>query len=628
MSDVKLSREELFLYPKMYYFYRNNPVLAARDILGLKLPPHQRIDLRLQWHSKALDTIRIFSRGMSKTFGEALFAVLSCVMYPRLRVLSIGAGGFRQGKLILEEVERIIKGNLDGQADDHFVLNMIDGSQRRSSGSIIKKDPDLWKVPFKNGSVIATAPIGTTGDAIRGFRANITQIDERKDLKKEIKERVIKPMGIIDYNVVSVKDEYENRGIDSGTLQYEEDDYTKELEEYKRLIKSGDEDHLVIQFIYPDAFDVAKQGDDYVYESKYFIGTKLKYWRVPYKIKVHDIEKELNKITTDEESWRAEYLCVPMRATGDYYSFELVKNAINKEVISDKEFMNMSNNEGVNQFLIPKSECDDPCILGVDCAREHDMTAFSIIRMGSLAEDEWDAVKQTGKTSFNNIIWAYAAYNMHDQDAAIMIYHLLKRFNILSVALDQRGGGSGVRDQLYHVVKDGKVLNDDGEPTEPEILYDPKDDDEGGIATLLKGPRGEMQSGNNILNLVTYTDQENTEVNRSLRNAMGSEMFYFSGGDETLETGGDMDDLDLLKNTRDFINAIPRQFRMIEIKPTKHWLQFSVPNPEKNHKDLFSATVYGWGEVMKFISDSYMNKKKGIATIAPTLNLNFRKRGH
>jgi hypothetical protein len=67
---------------------------------------------------------------------------------------------------------------------------------------------------------------------------------------------------------------------------------------------------------------------------------------------------------------------------------------------------------------------------------------------------------------------------------------------------------------------------------------------------------------------------------------------------------------------------------MIEIKPTKHWLQFSVPNPEKNHKDLFSATVYGWGEVMKFISDSYMNKKKGIATIAPTLNLNFRRRGH
>lgn len=625
MSDVKLSKDELFLYPTMYFFYRNHPVLAARDLLGLKLPPHQRLDLRLQWHSKALDTIRIFSRGMSKTFGEALFGVISCVLYPRLRVLSIGAGGFRQGKLILEEAERIIKGNLDGQDRNEFVLNMIDGSQRRSSGSIIKKDPDLWKIPFKNGSVIATAPVGTSGDAIRGFRANIVQIDERKDLKKEIKDRVIKPFGIIDYNVVSEKTEYENRNIDSGTLQYEEDDYTKELEEYLRLIKEGNEDYLVIKFIYPDAFDIARSGESYVYNSEYFENTKLKYWSIPYKIKVHDIEKELNKITTDEESWRAEYLCEPMRATGDYYSFELVKNVMNAQIISDKEFMEIEENDGVNQFLIPQSSCDDPCVLGVDCAREHDMTAFVIIRIGPLSEEEWNPVTQQGKTMFCNIIWAYAAYNMHDQDAALLIYDLLGKFNITTVALDKRGGGSGVRDQLYHVVKDKKVLDDKGVPKEVEILFDPEDNDEGGIATLLKGRSNEMLSGNDRLRLLTYTDEDNTEVNRSMRNAMGGGMFYFSAGDERLDTGSDMDELDALKSTRDFMNAIPRQFRMIETKPTKHWLQFAVPNPEKNHKDLFSATIYAWGEIKDLIVDSYKQKGSDLATIAPVMNLKFRQ---
>jgi hypothetical protein len=625
MSDIKLSKDELFLYPTMYYFYRDNPVMAARDLLGLRLPPHQRLDLRLNWHTKATDTIRIFSRGMSKTFGEALFAILSAILYPRLRVLSIGAGGFRQGKLILEEAERIIKGDLDGQIKDDFVLKMIDGSQRRSSSSIIKKDPDLWKVPFKNGSVIATAPIGTTGDAIRGFRANIIQIDERKDLKKEIKERVIKPFGIVGYNVVSEKAEYENRYIDSGTLQYESDDYTKELDEYMRLIKNGSEEHLVIKFIYPDAFDKAEEGEDYVHYSEYF-QRKLKYWGVPYNIKVDDIERELNKITTDEESWRAEYLCVPMRATGDYYPFELVKNCMNKLIIDDKEFMELEDNNNVNQFLVPKSESEDICILGVDCAREHDMTAFVVIRVGQLSENEWNPVTQEGKTNFCNVIWAYAAHNMHDQDAAILIYNLLGKFNIKTVALDQRGGGSGVRDQLYHVVKDGKVKDENGNPMEVEVLFDPEDNDEGGIATLLKGARGEMKSGNNRLKLLTYTDQENTEVNRSLRNAMGSGMFYFGAGDERIDTGGDLDELDMLKNTRDFVNAIPRQFRMIEIKPTKHWLQFQVPNPEKNHKDLYSATIYAWGEVMKHVTDSYMNRSKGLATIAPVMNLNFKGR--
>ena len=625
MSDIKLSRDELFLYPTMYYFYRDNPVMAARDILGLKLPPHQRLDLRLTWHTNANNTIRIFSRGMSKTFGEALFAILSAILYPKLRIIALGAGGFRQGKLILEEVEKIIKGDCDQQIKDDFVLSMIDGSQRRSSSSVIKKDPDLWKVPFKNGSAIATAPIGTTGDAIRGFRANIIQIDERKDLKKEIKERVIKPMGIVGHNVVSTESEYDNRNIDSGTLQYESDDYTKELDEYMRLIKNGSEDHLVIKFIYPDAFDLAKQGEDYVHYSKYF-DKKLKYWSVPYNIKVDDIEKELNKITTDEEAWRAEYLCVPMRATGDYYSFELVKDCMNKLVIDDKEFMQLEDNRGVNQFLVPKNESDDVCILGVDCAREHDMTAFVVIRVGQLSEKEWNPVEQEGKSNFCNVIWAYAAHNMHDQDAAILIYNLLGKFNIKTVALDQRGGGSGVRDQLYHVVKDGKVKDENGKPMEVEVLFDPEDNDEGGIATLLRGVRGEMNSGNNRLKLLTYTDQENTEVNRSLRNAMGSGMFYFGAGDENLDTGGDLDELDSLKNTRDFVNAIPRQFRMIEIKPTKHWLQFQVPNPEKNHKDLYSATIYAWGEVMKHVTDSYMSKSKGLATIAPVMNLNLRGR--
>ncbi len=64
---------------------------------------------------------------------------------------------------------------------------------------------------------------------------------------------------------------------------------------------------------------------------------------------------------------------------------------------------------------------------------------------------------------------------------------------------------------------------------------------------------------------------------------------------------------------------------MIEIKPTKNWLQFTVPNPDKNHKDLYSASIYAWGEIMKRITDSYMDKSKGLATIAPVLNLKFRQ---
>ena len=185
MSEVKLSREELFLMPQMYLFYRHYPVLAVRDLLGITLSTHQRLDLRLNWQTEARDIIRIFSRGMSKTFGEAIFAIISCVLYPRLKVLSLGAEGFRQGKMILEEAESIIKGEKDGQEDNGFVRSMINLGGKRLSGSLIRKDPDLWKLEFLNSSVMGTAPLGNKGDAIRGFRANITQVDERRGLKKD-----------------------------------------------------------------------------------------------------------------------------------------------------------------------------------------------------------------------------------------------------------------------------------------------------------------------------------------------------------------------------------------------------------------------------------------------------------
>jgi len=611
MSDVKLSREELFLLPQMYLFYRHYPVLAVRDLLGITLSTHQRLDLRLNWQTQARDIIRIFSRGMSKTFGEAVFAMISCVLYPRLKVLSLGAEGFRQGKMILEEAESIVRGEKDGQENNGFVRAMVNTGGKRLSGSLIRKDPDLWKIELLNGSVMGTAPLGNKGDAIRGFRANITQVDERRGLKKEIKDRVIRPFSIIDYNVITQKQEYENKNIDSGTLQYAEDDYTKELEEYMRLIKEGSEKHLVVKFIYPDAFDEAKEGEDYKYETKYF-NKKLKFWSVPYGIKVDDIEGELDKITTDIESWRSEHLCVPMRATGDYYSFALINSIAQKRVFTDEQYMGLSkaDDEIATMYLRPKLGCKDPCVLSVDVAREHDMTAFTVTRLGPLSEEEWNPVIQEGKTKFCNTIWAYQEKHMQDTDAAIKIYEILDMFeNIVVVAMDKRGGGSSVRDQLYRIVKEGIA-------PDFEILYDPEDDDEGGIATLLKDNRGQPTSYNDRLRLVSYSDEDNTKVNRSLKTAMGEERFYFCGGDEKVD--------EEIQFVRDYINVAPRQFRMIKIKPTKNWLSFTTPNPDVDLKDIYSSIVYGWGEIMKLVHESDIQPPSPAATIAPVITVKRR----
>ena len=616
MADTRLSRDEFITFPRMYLFYKNNPEIAVRDILGIKLPPHQRLDLKLQWHSSASDIIRVFSRGMSKTFGEALLDVLTAVLVPGIRIIALGAEGFRQGKLILEECERIIRCDLDGQDQSGFVANMIDYGGRRSFGSVIKKDPDLWKIPFLNRSQIATAPLGANqgGEAIRGFRAHITQIDERKSLEKAVKDQVIRPFSIVGLNVVSEIQEFQNRNIDSGTLQYESDDFTQEYQEYLRLIREGSEDYLVIKFCYADAFDIAAEDEKHKYNSQYF-NNKLKFWSVPYNIRVDEIERELSKLTVDMDSWKAEYLCEAMSSTGDYYPFPLMQSVSRKKVIDDFDPNDPSSinkileDNTVLQYLHPKLSCEDPCILGVDTAREHDLCAFTVLRLGQLSKKAWNPILQEGKTRYSNIIWSYMEQGMRDPEIALLIYKLLGMFNVVGVALDQRGGGSSVRDQLYYVVQEKKV--------DAQVLYDPNDNDEHGIATLLRGKMGTMESQNNRLRLVHYTDEENTMVNRSLRTAMLEEKFYFSGGTEKVP--------EELQAIQAFINVAPKQFRMIQTEPTRNWLRFVTPNPDLYYKDLFSATVYAWGEAMKFLVEE--NKPKPIpASIAPTFNLKLK--GH
>lgn len=605
--QTKRGREEVLLYPKMLLFYRNNPVFAVRDLLGITLTTHQRIDLRLTFRSDAKDIIRLFGRGMSKTFGEAVHVILNAILFPGIRILVLAGGGFRQGKMIMEEIERIIKcQGIDGQIKKDFVFKMLSTRKGSSSGSIINKDPDMWRIKFKHGSTIATAPIGSKGDAIRGFRANITQVDERKDLKKEIKQKVLKPFTIVEKNVITQSGEFENVNIDSGTLEYAEDDYTKEYEEFLRQMENGNDRYMVIKFIYPDAFNVAQPGEKFKHHTKFF-DKNLKFWKVPYGIKVDDIESEVEKATTDFESWRAEHLCMPMRATGDYYSFELMEKVSKKSVLTDEWFFEHKDDKVTNvatQFLRPKTACNDPCILGVDCGREGDFTSFTVIRMGQISDVEWDPVLQEGKTDFSNIIWSYQERHMHDPDAAIMIYDILEMFpNILIVALDKRGGGTGLRDQLYHVVKDRKV--------EAEILFDPEDDEDNGIATLV-----EDSSQNNRLRLLTYSDKDNTRVNRSIRNAFKEGHLFLAGGDE-------LDD-ELLNNVQKYISLIPKQFRMIKTKPTANWLKFYVESPKNNKKDLYSSTIYAWGEVINFVyQESIPEEDIELATIAPTFSMSI-----
>jgi hypothetical protein len=85
-------------------FYRENPCIAAYDLLRVDLAPIQRAVFEDMWFKNYV--IAICGRGVGKTFMLGTLSTLSCMLYPGYRVGLIGPV-FRQSKMIFSEVEKL-----------------------------------------------------------------------------------------------------------------------------------------------------------------------------------------------------------------------------------------------------------------------------------------------------------------------------------------------------------------------------------------------------------------------------------------------------------------------------------------------------------------------------------------
>lgn len=167
--------------PMLIEFYRNNPCIAAYDLLGVDLAPIQRIIFEDMWFKNYV--ITAISRGGGKTFLQGLLATLSAMLYPGYRVGLVGPS-FRQSKLIFAEVEKLYaKSSILREATE----------KRPIRGS------DVCYLKFKNvgnfnGAYIEALPLGTDGAKIRGSRFYLMCIDELAQVPDKIIDMVLRPM--------------------------------------------------------------------------------------------------------------------------------------------------------------------------------------------------------------------------------------------------------------------------------------------------------------------------------------------------------------------------------------------------------------------------------------------------
>lgn len=139
---------------EMIEFYRNNPVIAAYDLLRIDLAPIQRIVFEDMWFKNY--AIVVASRGFGKTYLLAVLSCLSCLLYPGYRVGLI-APVFRQCFPLVKYNHDVFWTDKGLISDVYDLYNSIEPG-RTHIQSLYKDNVVLnkWKNPVKDCIKITT----------------------------------------------------------------------------------------------------------------------------------------------------------------------------------------------------------------------------------------------------------------------------------------------------------------------------------------------------------------------------------------------------------------------------------------------------------------------------------------
>ncbi len=166
-------------YAKLVALWRQDPILASKDIFGIELDTPQRVSMRHRWlHDTHFD---IFTRGGGKTFLNSLYTGLRSILYPGNRI-GIIAPSFRQSKMVFGELERLY------ERSPIFQQSCVKPPARHPEACYVK----LKAAEGKVGSLVEALPIGNDGAKIRGARYFEAVVDEVAQIPSDVLDIVVR----------------------------------------------------------------------------------------------------------------------------------------------------------------------------------------------------------------------------------------------------------------------------------------------------------------------------------------------------------------------------------------------------------------------------------------------------
>lgn len=321
-EQVKLTANE-----ELIQFYRQFPVIAAKDLLLIDLAWFQREILNDMFFKDFV--LLVMGRAVGKSWIDAVFAVLYAMLYPKTKI-GIIAPVFRQAEFIFDVIEELY--------EQSPYLRAAVAKSTKNKG--VMRTTYRCFVKFKNGSWIEALPLGT-GNKVRGRRYHIIIADEYAQIDEDIIKLVIRPM----MNVQ--KEGIKNKFICSSSAFYAWNHLYLQFLHYKVMEQREPESYAVHEYNYKDVLAIPN---------------------APFKIDMNIIKMQMADMTV--EMFEMENLAkFPIEAKG-FFPARLIESCVSRH--DDGPQIHTSSNEG--QYT-----------MGIDAARiaGGDNFALSVIKLGN-----------------------------------------------------------------------------------------------------------------------------------------------------------------------------------------------------------------------------------------------------
>ncbi len=386
-QEVELLQREISLIK----FYRENPVLAAEDLLRVELPVPQQLVLNDMWFKNYV--VFCAGRGSGKSFLDAVFACLWALLFPGQKV-GLLAPSFRQAKMMFAEVDKI--------------WSRSPLLQEATLSRPIKAS-DRCYLPFKqsgyaNPSLIDAIPLGD-GNKIRGARYYVIIADEFAQIPATIFNAVIRPMG------ATVADPMEN---------------VKKIAQIDALVKSGK----------------AKRGDFEELGGNKIIMSSSAYFTFNH---MYEIIKNYEQMIAEGSPKHAVHTVSYRNMPKGFLDEDNIKNArLNMSGIQfrmEYEAAWEADSAGVfkaslieecrqlaDHTVQLKGEPGKQYVVGVDPARASDGFGICVIELGTV----------------NKVVAAWEFYQMQFPLMANFVMEVCDLFNVVAVHMDAGAGGGGL----------------------------------------------------------------------------------------------------------------------------------------------------------------------------------------